>query len=86
LVNPLFGNRLWMGICPPSYPGLTPPPDRLLKPFDPLPAVFPEPEATPRPTRLRGFFDPICGDNSLSFIYIFLGLHKMRYGINHSPN
>jgi len=56
-------------------PCLTPPPERLLCPFVPLPAVLPLPEPTPRPGRFRDFRDPIAGDNSLSLIYLLLGLH-----------
>ena len=38
------------GICPPSKPSLTPPPDLDFWPLCPLPAVLPFPEPMPRPT------------------------------------
>ena len=48
-MKPLLGIRLYKGICPPSNPGLTPPPERAFCPLCPLPAVFPFPEPCPRP-------------------------------------
>src|SRR5262249_8382964 len=53
LVNPRFGRRRYIGIWPPSKPGLVCPPVRALCPLLPLPEVFPKPEPAPLPTRLR---------------------------------
>ena len=46
-LKPLFGKRLNNGNCPPSNPGLTPPPLLAFCPLCPRPAVLPLPEPTP---------------------------------------
>ena len=67
LVNPLFGNLLYNGVCPPSNPRLTPPPLLAFCPLCPFPDVFPFPEPIPRPTLfLFTFFT--AGFKSSSFI------------------
>src|SRR6188508_3768647 len=62
LVKPRLGSRRYIGICPPSNPGLVAPPVRALWPLLPLPEVLPRPEPGPRPTRLRACVDPSAGD------------------------
>ena len=68
-LKPLLGIRLYKGICPPSNPGLTPPPERAFCPLCPLPAVFPFPEPCPRPLLKASLcLDPSAGrkfDNSI---------------------
>ena len=58
LVKPRFGSRRYIGIWPPSNPGLVDPPVRALCPLCPLPEVLPSPEPGPRPTRFRGWVEP----------------------------
>src|SRR5882672_6219583 len=67
-VKPRFGRRRCSGICPPSKPTLWKPPERARWPLWPRPAVLPQPEPTPRPTRCRSLFDPGAGLNVFSFI------------------
>src|SRR3954454_2796388 len=62
LVKPRLGSRRYIGICPPSKPGLVAPPVRALWPLWPLPEGFPRPDPGPRPTRLRAWVDPSAGD------------------------
>src|SRR5699024_1386999 len=64
LVNPSLGRRCHRGICPPTNPGLTPPPVRAFCPLCPRPDVFPLPEDIPRPTRLRVLRAPSLDSNS----------------------
>lgn len=40
LVNPRFGSFLYIGSCPPSKPGRTPPPERAFWPLWPRPGGF----------------------------------------------
>src|SRR5437762_12387513 len=61
LVNPRLGSRRYIGIWPPSKPGLVPPPVRALCPLLPLPEVLPSPEPGPRPTRFRDWVEPRAG-------------------------
>src|SRR6478752_2677129 len=61
LVNPRLGSRRYIGIWPPSKPGLVEPPVRALWPLCPLPEVLPRPEPGPRPTRLRAGEEPAAG-------------------------
>ena len=63
-MNPRFGKRRNNGVCPPSNPKRTPPPERAFCPFCPRPAVFPLPDEVPRPTRLRTWREPSAGFNS----------------------
>src|SRR5262249_26668225 len=67
-LKPRLGRRRWSGICPPSNPTLWKPPERAFCPLWPRPAVLPQPEPTPRPTRWRGLLAPGAGFSSLSFI------------------
>src|SRR5581483_7647202 len=67
-LKPRLGRRRCSGICPPSKPTLWKPPERAFCPLWPRPAVLPQPEATPRPTRWRGLLAPAAGFSSLSFI------------------
>ena len=48
-----FRMRMWIGIWPPSKRALLLAPEREPAPFCPRPEVFPVPEPSPRPTRLR---------------------------------
>src|SRR5882724_10168580 len=61
LVNPRLGSRRYIGIWPPSKPGLVEPPVRALWPLWPFPEVLPRPEPGPRPTRRRTGFEPGAG-------------------------
>src|SRR5687768_16978554 len=73
LVKPRLGSRRYIGIWPPSKPGLVLPPARALDPLWPLPEVLPSPEPTPRPTRLRVRWEPGAGrkfDNEIFFSVI----------------
>ena len=63
-MKPLLGSLLYRGICPPSNPGLTPPPDLAFWPFSPLPAFLPNPEPVPLPILLGAFLLPAAGFNS----------------------
>ena len=54
MLNPLFDNLLNNGNCPPSNPGLTPPPLLAFCPLCPLPDVFPVPEI---PCNITNFVD-----------------------------
>src|SRR4051794_19456900 len=67
LVKPRFGRRRCSGIWPPSKP-LMRTPDRAVWPLPPRPAVLPEPEPMPRPTRCRFLDEPGLSVISLSFI------------------
>src|SRR5581483_1268401 len=67
-VKPRLGRRRCSGIWPPSKPSLWKPPERARCPLCPRPAVLPQPEPTPRPTRWRSFFEPSAGLRSFSFI------------------
>src|SRR3954454_21309408 len=53
--------RMWMGVCPPSKFTRCFAPERAPAPLWPRPEVFPVPEPSPRPTRLRGLRDPGAG-------------------------
>ena len=50
-LKPRLGRRRCSGIWPPSKPSLWKPPERAFWPLWPRPAVLPQPEPTPRPTR-----------------------------------
>src|SRR5579859_1257817 len=67
-MKPRFGRRRCSGICPPSKPTLWKPPERALWPLWPRPAVLPQPEPMPRPTRWRGCLEPGAGFKPFSFI------------------
>src|SRR5688572_25572484 len=67
-VKPRFGRRRCSGICPPSKPTLWKPPERARWPLWPRPAVLPQPEATPRPTRWRDCLEPAAGLSEFSFM------------------
>src|SRR6185436_631001 len=67
-LKPRFGRRRCNGICPPSKPTLWNPPERARWPLWPRPAVLPQPEPTPRPTRWRLLFEPGAGLRLLSFM------------------
>src|SRR5690606_20582548 len=64
-VKPNFGRRRWIGIWPPSKPGLMEPPERDVWPFTPWPPVLPRPLPIPRPRRLALGREPSAGRNSL---------------------
>src|SRR4029453_11232070 len=67
-LNPRFGRRRCSGICPPSKPTLWKPPERARWPLWPRPAVLPQPEPMPRPTRWRSCLAPGAGFRELSRI------------------
>src|SRR5262245_24003268 len=67
-LKPRLGRRRCNGIWPPSKPSLWKPPERAFWPLWPRPAVLPQPEPTPRPTRWRSFFEPGAGLSELSRI------------------
>src|SRR3954454_12833761 len=69
-LKPRFGRRRCSGICPPSKPTLWKPPERARWPLWPRPAVLPQPEAPPRPTRCRSLLEPGAGFSSLSFMAV----------------
>src|SRR4249919_1227869 len=70
--KPTFGRRFFIGIWPPSKPGLILPlPARANEPLWPRPAVLPRPEPMPRPTRLRSVRAPSAGLRVLSFMRFF---------------
>ena len=64
LLKPFLGRRRCRGICPPSNPGRTPPPDRDFCPLCPRPEVLPWPELSPQPRRLRRCLAPGFGFSS----------------------
>src|SRR5207248_9353494 len=72
LVNPRFGMRRWMGICPPSKPMKFMLPVRAFWPLPPRPAVLPVPLACPRPTLFFSFTPPPRGGVSLVSSFIFV--------------
>ena len=51
--NPYLGTLFCSGICPPSKPARTPPPDLEPCPLCPLPLVFPRPLPGPLPLLFR---------------------------------
>src|SRR3954447_23957053 len=53
--------RIWIGIWPPSKFARVFEPEREPAPFWPRPDVFPVPEPSPRPMRLRALRDPGAG-------------------------
>src|SRR5262245_55563106 len=61
LVKPRLASRRYIGICPPSKPGLVSPACRALWPLWPRPEVLPLPEPGPRPTRIRALLEPRAG-------------------------
>ena len=67
--NPNLGNRFCNGICPPSNPAFTLPPDLDFKPLCPLPAVFPKPLPIPLPTLLEFLREP--GEGLIVFSLMF---------------
>src|SRR3954447_26076923 len=69
-LKPRFGRRRCSGIWPPSKPTLWKPPERARWPLWPRPAVLPQPEAPPRPTRCRSLLEPGAGFSSLSFMSV----------------
>ena len=61
LVKPRLGSRRYIGICPPSNPGLVPPPVRALWPLCPLPDVLPRPDRDPGPPACAAAGEPRAG-------------------------
>src|SRR3954470_3616987 len=88
LVNPRLGRRRYIGIWPPSKPGLVPPPVRALWPLWPLPEVLPRPEPGPRPTRLRAGEEPGAGRSEESEMRSAMGLdlNEMPDLVQHPPH
>src|SRR5512147_1654 len=86
LVKPRFGSRRYIGIWPPSKPGLVPPPVRALWPLLPLPDVLPRPEPGPRPTRLRDWVLPGAGERSWSFISALDDFDQIGDFRDHTPH
>src|SRR5215203_6176481 len=81
LVKPRLGSRRNIGICPPSKPGLVPPPVRALCPLCPLPEVFPKPEPGPRPTRFLDCVDPVAGFKLDRVIFFSMSYSKNERGL-----
>src|SRR5208337_2134423 len=72
------------GIWPPSKPRRTPPPARAFCPLCPLPAVFPCPEPTPRPSLLFFFVWPFGARMSKpSMSADLLNVEQVRDGTDH---
>src|SRR5208337_2215824 len=72
------------GIWPPSKPRRTPPPARAFCPLCPLPAVFPCPEPTPRPSLLLFFVAPFGTRMSKpSMSADLLDVQQVRHGAHH---
>src|SRR5919206_4408841 len=84
-LKPRLGSRRCSGICPPSKPTLWKPPERAFWPLCPRPAVLPQPEPTPRPTRWRSLFEPGAGFSSFSFM-LGLDAHQMRDAVDHAAD
>src|SRR5258708_6988300 len=84
-LKPRFGRRRCSGICPPSKPTLWKPPERARWPLWPRPAVLPQPEPTPRPTRCRSLFDPGAGFRVLSFMSA-LDPHEVVHPLDHAAH
>src|SRR5947209_20205848 len=83
--------RMWMGFWPPSKRARRLAPERDPHPFWPRPAVFPVPEPSPRPTRLRAFLDPGAGLRLCRPIRPFasgivLHLHKVPDLVDHAAD
>src|SRR3954467_5077224 len=87
--------RMWMGICPPSKLCRVFEPEREPAPFWPRPDVFPVPEPSPRPMRLRALRDPGAGlrvcrpmrCSVSSFFSSAIGdLHEVADPVDHAPD
>src|SRR5687767_5539878 len=81
LVKPRLGSRRYIGIWPPSNPGLVLPPARALDPLWPLPEVLPSPEPTPRPTRLRVRWEPGAGRKLDSEIFSVIAPNPFKWSV-----
>src|SRR6185503_11410523 len=84
-LKPRFGRRRCSGICPPSKPTLWKPPERARWPLWPRPAVLPQPEPTPRPTRWRSLLEPGAGFRELSFMSA-LDPHQVEHFFDHAAH
>src|SRR5688572_16470759 len=83
--KPRFGRRRCSGIWPPSKPSLWKPPERAFWPLWPRPAVLPQPEPTPRPTRCRSFLDPGAGFNEFNRMSV-LDAHQVGDAVDHAAH
>src|SRR6185369_8069297 len=84
-LKPRLGRRRCNGICPPSKPTLWKPPARARWPLCPRPAVLPQPEPMPRPTRWRDCLAPGAGLMSFSFI-LALQPHEVGDPLDHAAH
>src|SRR3954466_9970260 len=89
-LKPRLGRRRCSGICPPSKPTLWKPPERAFWPLWPRPAVLPQPEPPPRPTRWRTLFAPGAGfrefNRMLGSSVSALDPHEVRYPVDHAAH
>src|SRR3954449_10130363 len=81
--------RMWMGICPPSKLCRVLSPGRPAAPCWPRPAVLPNPEPSPRPTRLRSLREPGAGLSVCRPILCcssaITDLHEVTDAMDHPP-
>src|SRR3954462_15885270 len=82
-LKPRLGRRRCSGICPPSKPTLWKPPERAFWPLWPRPAVLPQPEPPPRPSRCRSLFAPGAGFNEFSLMSV-LDANQVVLPVNHT--
>src|SRR5215213_7241341 len=78
--------RMWMGVCPPSKFTRFFAPEREPAPLWPRPEVFPVPEPSPRPMRLRGLREPGAGFRECSPMRLLIHLHQVLNGVNQATN
>src|SRR6185369_7175578 len=84
-LKPRFGRRRCSGICPPSKPTLWKPPERARWPLWPRPAVLPQPEPMPRPTRWRSCLAPGAGFSPLSRM-LALQPDEIGHAVDHAAH
>ena len=76
-LSPILGNRMWIGVCPPSKYAF-PPPDRELWPFCPRPDVFPFLFPGPRPTRAELTTEPGSGASCVRIEALLIEVARMQ--------
>src|SRR5258708_2073229 len=85
-LKPRLGRRRCSGIWPPSKPTLWKPPERAFCPLCPRPAVLPQPEPPPRPTRCRSFFEPGAGFREFSLMGSVVDSHEVIDAVDHAAH
>src|SRR2546428_828520 len=85
-LKPRLGKRRCSGIWPPSKPSLWKPPERAFCPLCPRPAVLPQPEPPPRPTRCRSFFEPGAGFREFSRMGSVVDTHEVIDAVDHAAH